>query len=210
MNTATASPAEIGAKFIRWGLRLFVFGLVFGFVPLLHYMHGSFELVGEVFLKRVTLWWGCAFQLAVDVAQIGGLAMVALGLCYTVLARGGAIRSVTSAERMAPALCVGGILAEAVASVVGYYVVAKVWPNFFYAPVAAGKNLWLAMQIVCIAIYVTGVVFAAGGIKRALQANNANAGAPTMSKGRWKLLALLAGIPLGAYWIYSGMPMICH
>ena len=60
---------------------------MFGFIPLAHYMHGSMEEVGEAFLKNVTLWWGCAFALAVDVAQIGGLAMIAIGLCYVVLHR---------------------------------------------------------------------------------------------------------------------------
>ena len=74
-----------------------------GFIPLAHYMHGSFEEVHEAFLKNVTLWWGCAFTLAVDVAQVGSLGMIALGLCYVVLARDGAMTSVTSAERMAPA-----------------------------------------------------------------------------------------------------------
>ena len=71
-----ATPAGVGAKYIRWGLGLFVFGLVIGFVPLAHYMHGSFEPVGEAFLKNVTLWWGCAFTLAVYVAQVGSLAMI--------------------------------------------------------------------------------------------------------------------------------------
>ena len=97
---------------IRWGLGLFIFGLVVGFIPLAHYMHGSFEPVGEAFLKNVTLWWGCAFTLAVYVAQVGGLAMIVIGLCYVVLARDGAMTSVTAAERMAPALCAGGIIAE--------------------------------------------------------------------------------------------------
>ena len=94
---------EVGATYIRWGLGLFVFGLVSGFIPLAHYMHGSFEEVHEAFLKNVTLWWGCAFTLAVYVAQVGSLGMIALGLCYVVLARDGAMTSLTSAERMAPA-----------------------------------------------------------------------------------------------------------
>ena len=55
------TPVEVGAKHIRWGLGLFIFGLVVGYIPLAHYMHGSFEPVGEAFLKNVTLWWGCAF-----------------------------------------------------------------------------------------------------------------------------------------------------
>lgn len=177
MTSETITPAELGARYIRRGFGVFVFGLVFGFVPLLHYMHGSMEPVGPVFLERVTLWWGCAFQLAVDVAQIGGLGMIAIGLSYTVLARGGAMTSVTGRERMAPALCVFGVLAEAVASVVGYYAVKAVYPNFYYEPVAAGKMIWLSLQIVCIAIYVAGVIFAAGGIKRALRVGRATAAA---------------------------------
>ena len=181
MTTKTTAPAELGAKYIRWGLRVLVFGLVFGFIPLGHYMIGSRELVGQEFLRRVTLWWGCAFAVAVEVVQIGGLAMVAIGLCYVVVARGGSTSSVTSGERMAPTLCVIGLLAEVVASVVGYYAVNSVYsvyPNFYYGPVDAGKNIWLTMQIVCIAIYVAGVVLASGGIKRALHASGANAGAP--------------------------------
>ena len=80
-----------------------------------HYMHGSFETVGEAFLKNVTLWWGCAWTLAVYVTQVGSLAMIVIGLCYVVLARDGAMTSITEAERMAPALCAGGIIAEVVA-----------------------------------------------------------------------------------------------
>ena len=91
MTCAAETPTELGAKYIRWGFRLFIFGLVVGFIPLAHYMHGSFEPVEAAFLQRVTLWWGCAFTLAVYVAQIGGLAMIVIGLCYVVFARDGAM-----------------------------------------------------------------------------------------------------------------------
>ena len=151
--SAVETPIDVGAKHIRWGLGLFIFGLVIGFIPLLHYMHGSFEQVGEAFLKNVTLWWGCAFTLAVYVAQVGGLGMIAIGVCYVVLARDGAITSVTGAERMAPVLCAGGIIAEFVAGVAGYYAVAAVWPNFYYAPIRPVRSL-AGLQAVCIAIYV--------------------------------------------------------
>ena len=110
MIRTVATPVEVGVKHIRWGLGLFIFGLVVGYIPLAHYMHGSFETVGEAFLKNVTLWWGCAFTLAVYVAQVGSLAMIAIGLCYVVFARDGAMTQVTSAERMAPALCAGELL----------------------------------------------------------------------------------------------------
>ena len=168
MTGATVTPAELGAKFIRRGFGLFVFGLVIGYVPMAHYMHGSFETVGEAFLKNVTLWWGCAWTLAIYVTQVGSLAMIVIGLCYVVLARDGAMTSITEAERMAPALCAGGIIAEVVAGFAGYYAVLAVWPNFYYGPVRQGIWVWLGFQAVCIAIYVAGVMFAYGGIKRAL------------------------------------------
>ena len=168
MIRTVATPVEVGVKHIRWGLGLFIFGLVVGYIPLAHYMHGSFETVGEAFLKNVTLWWGCAFTLAVYVAQVGSLAMIVIGLCYVVFARDGAMTLVTSAERMAPALCAGGIIAEFVAGVAGYYAVAAVWPNFYYTPIRAGIWAWLGLQAVCIAIYVAGIMYAYGGIKRAL------------------------------------------
>jgi hypothetical protein len=174
MSTATATmtgtvvtPAELGGKHIRWGLGMFIFGLIIGFIPLLHYMRGSKELVGQEFLQRVTLWWGCAFAVAASVVQIGGLSMIAIGLCYVVLNRSGAITSLSSAERLAPALCMVGLIADVVAAIPGYYAVASVWPNFFYAPVDQGKWTWLGMQIVCIAIYTAGVICACGGISKA-------------------------------------------
>ena len=117
---AIETAAELGAKYIRWGFGLFIFGLVVGFIPLAHYMHGSFEPVEAAFLKNVTLWWGCAFTLAVYVAQIGSLAMIVIGLCYLVFARDGTMTSLTAAERIAPTLCAAGIMAEFVAGVAGY------------------------------------------------------------------------------------------
>jgi hypothetical protein len=29
-------------------------------------------------------------------------------------------------------------------------------------------------------------------------------------KGRWQVIAWLCGIVAGAFWLYSGMPMVCH
>ena len=43
MTGTVPTPFEIDAKHIRSGLWLFIFGLLVGFVPIAHYMHGSFE-----------------------------------------------------------------------------------------------------------------------------------------------------------------------
>ena len=158
---------ETGTKFVRWGLGLFVFGLVIGYGPWLHYMHGALEEVHEAFLKNVTLWFGCPWTLPVYVTQLGGLGMVVIGLCYLVFARDGAMSSVTSGERAAPAFCAIGVLAEFLFGFPLYFAVNAVWPNFYYTPIAAGKWTWLGMQGVCIAIYVIGAMFAYSGIKRA-------------------------------------------
>jgi hypothetical protein len=63
---------------------LFLFGLVIGFGPWLHYMHGAMDEIQPGFLKNVTLWFGCPWTLPTYVAQLGGLGMVAIGLCYLV------------------------------------------------------------------------------------------------------------------------------
>ncbi len=105
---------ELGSKFVRRGLWLFVFGLVIGFGPWAHYMHGAMEEVQPAFLKNVTLWWGCPWTLSVYVTQLGSLAMVIFGLCY--LVSGCSITTTVSAGgRLALALRFFGIIAEFVA-----------------------------------------------------------------------------------------------
>jgi hypothetical protein len=167
LSGAEASPVEVGTKYVRWGLGLFVFGLVIGYGPWLHYMHGALEEVHPAFLKNVTLWFGCPWTLPVYVTQLGGLSMVVVGLCYLVFARDGAMPSVSGGERLGPALCATGIVAEFVFGFPLYFAVNAVWPNFYYTPIDAGKWTWLGMQGACIAIYLVGVMFAYAGIKRA-------------------------------------------
>jgi hypothetical protein len=167
ISSAEATPVQIGAKFIRWGLGLFVFGLATGYGPWLHYMHGALEEVHEAFLKNVTLWFGCPWTLPVYVTQLGGLGMVAFGLCYIAFARDGAMASVTNSDRIAPTLCALGIITEFVFGFPLYFAVNAVWPNFYYTPIASGKWTWLGVQGACIAIYVAGTACAYGGIKRA-------------------------------------------
>ena len=73
--------------------------------------------------------------------------------------------SVTGGARMAPALC-----AQDACGVCGrvrrLLRRLAVWP--YYAPVRAGISAWLGLQTVCIAIYIVGVIYASGDIKRAL------------------------------------------
>jgi len=159
-------PAELGVKFVRWGLVQFLAGFIVGFVPILHYFHGAVAGdVGPVFLKNMTLWWGCPAVLVEYVLKTGGLGMVAFGLCYVIFSRSGAAAPVSGGERVAPALCHGGLILSLVYAAVGYVVCNLIWPNFYFQPVQMGKNVWLAGQAIGIAIYVTGIAFAFGGIR---------------------------------------------
>lgn len=166
-NSTNTTAAELGGKYIRWGLGLFVFGLIIGYGPWLHYMHGAMEEVRPAFLHNVTLWFGCPWTLAVYVTQLGSLGMIVIGLCYVVFARNGAMTSVSGSERIGPALCAIGILTEFLFGYVGYFAVNRIWPSFYYVPINEGKWTWLGLQGACIAIFLAGIICAHGGIKRA-------------------------------------------
>jgi len=141
MTGTETTSVGIGTKYVRWGLGLFIFGLVIGYGPWLHYMHGALEDVHEQFLKNVTLWFGCPWTLPVYVTQLGGLSMVVFGLCYLAFARDGAMSSVSSAERMAPVLCATGIVTEFVFGFPLYFAVNAVWPDFYFTPIRDSARL---------------------------------------------------------------------
>jgi hypothetical protein len=105
MNTATATAAEIdevtptdlGKRFIRWGLNLYLTGFISGLVPVLHYMHGAVAGdIGDHFMKNMTLWWGCPAVLMELTLKTGGLGMLVVGLCYIVLSQGSGTKSVSN------------------------------------------------------------------------------------------------------------------
>ncbi|MDM0048860.1 hypothetical protein [Variovorax sp. J22R115] len=158
----------LGWKFIHWGLGLFVTGFITGFIPIAHYMHGALAGdVGPVFLKNMTLWWGCPAILAELTLKTGGLGMAVIGLCYLAASRQGSATEISKHERIAPALCSYGLIAELVAAGAGYAIFNYFWPNFFFEPVQAGKNTWLALQGISIAIFVIGLFYAVAGVRRA-------------------------------------------
>jgi hypothetical protein len=162
------TPTALSWKFIRWGLGLFITGFLTGFIPILHYMVGAQAGdVGPDFLRNITLWWGCPAILAELTLKTGGLGMVAIGFCYQAIVRQGTSPTVSSHERVAPVLCAFGLIATLVSAAAGYVICNCFWPNFFFDAVPAGKNVWLAAQGLSIAVYVVGVCYAVGGIRRA-------------------------------------------
>jgi hypothetical protein len=140
---STLEAGRLGAGFIRWGTGLFIFGLIIGYGPLLHYMHGAVEGdIGPAFLKNLTLWFACPWALAVYFAHIGGgSAQIARSLhCW---------RARRISYRLAWIFRCRPFLAEFL--------------------LRAGRSLkeCLALQGASIAFYVAGVIFAFGAIRRA-------------------------------------------
>jgi hypothetical protein len=167
IETATDDDlSQFGLNFLRAGSKLFITGLVLGLIPIVHYMVGGVgHKVGEEFLNEVTLWFGCPAEKLVQIVQIGGLSMIAIGLSYVFLARR-VNRQVTASERLGFKLCVTGLIAEIFAGGVLYLIFDYVFfPNFYFHPITLGKVLWLGAQLASFSIYLAGIVLVLGGIK---------------------------------------------
>ena len=165
---AAVTPTALSWQFIHWGLGLFITGFLTGFIPILHYIVGGIDAeVGPDFLRTMTLWWGCPAILTELTLKIGGLGMIAIGLCYLAIARQGASPDISRHERIAPMLCAYGLIAELVAAGAGYVICNVFWPHFYFLAIPAGKNVWLAAQGLCIVVYVVGACYAFAGIRRA-------------------------------------------
>jgi hypothetical protein len=160
------AAVNIGSRFAKWGLGLFVFGVFLTFGIILHYCVGSRWPNGELFMQNITLWWACPWTLSVAAVQAGGLGMVALGLTQMLAAsisHDGSTRDGTTLV-----LCIVGLLGVFAVGYPGYFVFDVVWPSFYYSPVAAGKNIWLLGQAFFIALYFTGMMLAFNDVRDAL------------------------------------------
>src|SRR5215813_6156216 len=118
-----------------------------------------------VFLKNMTLWWGCPAILAELTLKTGSVGMMAIGFAYLALRQQEPAAGLTRREQLAPKLCSYGLIAELVTAGVFYVVCNLIWPNFYFEPVQAGKNVWLAVQGISIAFYVVGVILAFSSIR---------------------------------------------
>jgi hypothetical protein len=155
-ETSDKSVIRLGASFVTWGLGLVVFGLFLEFGIIGHYVIGANHPTGEQFLHNVTLWFGCPWTLAVYTIQLGGLAMAVFGAVYLVLAKTFPGATAGSSGRIALWLCVIALLGIFATGYVGYFVVDAIWHEFYYRPVEAGKNVWLAAQAACLLCYFVG------------------------------------------------------
>ena len=157
---------QIGARFAKWGLGLFIFGVFLTFGIIAHYCAGARWPTGEVFMQNISRWWACPWTLSVAAVQAGGLGMVAVGLTRMVASRVAPPGDAESATALW--LCIAGLLGVFAVGYPGYFVFDSIWPTFYYAPVATGKNVWLLGQAAFIAIYFVGLMMAFNDARHAL------------------------------------------
>lgn len=147
---------QIGVKFIHWGLGLLIFGIFIGFGIIGHYLIGAQYNTGHMFMENVTLWFACPWTLAVYSVQGGSAAMIALGTMYIALGRVFAIPE--GSGKVGFLFCTVSLIAVFLTGYVGYFVVDKMYPGFYYTPIAEGKKIWLIAQALSIALYWFGVI----------------------------------------------------
>jgi len=164
MEKHDSDDALIGVRFIRWGLGLLVFGIFIGFGIIGHYVIGADHETGELFMKNVTLWFACPWTLSVYAVQAGALGMIVIGTMFIALERNFLIPA--QLGRGSLGLCIAGLVTVFLTGYVGYFVVDKVWPAFYYTPIATGKNVWLGAQALSIGIYWLGVVSVLLNVRR--------------------------------------------
>jgi hypothetical protein len=165
----------LGARFAKWGLGLFIFGVFLTFGIIAHYCSGARWQNGALFMQNITLWWACPWTLSVAAVQAGGLGMVALGLTRLLAGRLSANDPSAANSPAALALCIVGLLGVFAVGYPGYFVFDAIWPSFYYSPIVVGKNAWLLGQAFFIAVYLAGVILMFNSVRRALNAIPATA-----------------------------------
>jgi hypothetical protein len=159
----------VGARFAKWGLGQFIFGVFLTFGIIAHYCVGARWPTGQLFMQNISLWWACPWTLSVAAVQAGGLGMVATGLVLLVAPHAaGTDDSQTSGDSVALLLCNAGLFGVFAVGYPGYFVFDAVWPSFFYSPIADGKNLWLLGQALFIALYFAGLLMAFVTVRKVL------------------------------------------
>jgi hypothetical protein len=139
----------LAAAFIRWGLGLFVFSLVIGYGPLVHYLHRTLEGHGGAPVENLGLWLGCPTAM-----QIGALGMIAIGAVFA-LFPADELEAETR-DYAALWLCIGGLIAVFLTGYIGYYVLNTTFQTFLGAQPMREKA-WLLVYSISAGAYLIGV-----------------------------------------------------
>ena len=146
----------LAASFIRWGLGLFILGLIMGLPPLFRFLQTSLQGPNWMQLENVTLWLGCPYAV-----QIGALGMIAIGAVYGLFPADEL--EAESRDYAAFWLCVVSLLAVAVVGYAGY-VALNVLDLSLPGTHSARETGWLYGLSISTAAYVIGVALAFASI----------------------------------------------
>jgi hypothetical protein len=163
---ANKQVLRLGASFALWGLGLMIFGLFLEFGIIGHYIIGANHPTGEQFLKNVTLWFACPWTLAVYTVQFGGVAIIVFGAVFLLLARTFPETRVGPSARVALWMCIIALIGIFCTGYLGYFVVDAIWHEFYYKPVAQGKNVWLLAQAGCLVCFMIGTILVFHNVRK--------------------------------------------
>ena len=136
---------NLSLRFIRWSVGLLLLGLLTGYGPLAHYLHGGVE---------VACPWAPVHG---HVALLGWVGMTLFGLVYQALPRWANGKS--PALQLAKAhfyLCVTAVLGVLLNGIFGYQVLSLISPRFYYIPDKSVLNLWLSIDGLFLSLYALG------------------------------------------------------
>jgi nitric oxide reductase large subunit len=137
----------IALRFVKWGTGLLVLGLLTGYGPLGHYLHGG---------VKVACPWAPVHG---HVALLGWLGMTVFGLVYRALPDWGTPSA--SALKLAKGhfwLAVIGVLGVWANGILGYRLIGKISPGFYYKPDTPRLNLWLSIDGWFLSLFALGCV----------------------------------------------------
>ncbi len=152
INEGINEVTLLSSAFVRWGLGLFIFSLIIGYGPLVHFVHETLESRGGAPLENLALWLGCPTAM-----QIGALGMIAIGAVFGLLPADEL--EAETRDYAALWLCVGGLMAVFVTGYVGYYVLNTVWQTLLGTQ-PARENAWLLVYGISTGAYLIGVALA--------------------------------------------------
>lgn len=125
----------IALRFVKWGTGLLALGLLTGYGPLGHYLHGG---------VKVACPWAPVHG---HVALLGWIGMTLFGLVYRALPDWGT--PTPSAVKLATGhlwLSVAAVLGVWFNGIFGYRLIGRISPGFYYKPDTPKLNLWLSID----------------------------------------------------------------
>jgi cbb3-type cytochrome oxidase subunit 1 len=138
---------NLSLRFVRWGTGLLVFGLLTGYGPLAHYLHGGVQMACP---------WAPVHG---HVGILGWIGMTIFGLVYHALPQWA--NGKQPSLKIATAhlyICVVAILGVWANGIFGYRFLDRMSPSFYYIPNKHILNVWLTIDGIFLSLYGIGCV----------------------------------------------------